>query len=182
MPRAPHPHTPQAELATQHASAVMLPGSGVLSPEVAAFCQSGISVIVALGGDASSLLTAFACGCRVLDDGQLRILLHCSGNEALLSSAVSGTPVAATFSRPITHRSIQVKGVATGQAKLEDIDRAAAHDQMAGLDRELREVDYRARFTAAFCHVVAENLAGIDIQPQAVFAQTPGPGAGAELR
>ncbi len=53
---------------------------------------------------------------------------------------------------------------------------------MAGLGEELRDVDYTARFTAAFCAVDPDDLVAIDFDPTSAFVQTPGPGAGAELK
>ncbi|MHA6298634.1 hypothetical protein [Devosia sp. CAU 1758] len=182
MPRAAHPNTPQDELAALNTSAASRASTDILTDDIAAFCQSGVSVIVALGGAGAVPQVGNACGCRLFEDGLMRVLLHRSGNQALLDAAIEGAPLAVTFSRPITHRSIQVKGPVAAVATLSETDRQAGIDQAAGLDRELRDTDYPARFTTAFCHVDAADLAGIDFRPQSVFVQTPGPGAGAELK
>lgn len=61
-------------------------------------------------------------------------------------------------------------------------DRREAERQMAGLGRELVGAEYTPAFAAAYCHVEEEDIAAIDFTADTAFAQTPGPGAGAELK
>ncbi len=182
MPRAQRPHSPEAELAALSACTDDLGAGSVLSAELAEFCQSGVSVIIAVGGRGNVPLSGQGCACRVLEDGRMRILLLRRSNHAIIAAADQDAPIAVTFSQPLTHRSIQIKGInpATGEPTLSD--RQAAVEQSAGLEQELRDVDYARRFTEAYCAVDVDDLVALDFDPVAAFVQTPGPGAGAELR
>src|SRR5262245_35076485 len=110
MPRASLPHTPDVDLAARRAYVVEGGTSGVLTPDLEAFCQSGISVIVAACRPGETPVGGLGCGCRILADGRMRLLLPRPGNEGLLAAAERGARIAATFTQPFTHRSIQVKG------------------------------------------------------------------------
>lgn len=182
MPRALHPHSPEDELDAHRAHFERAGTPAVLTPDIAAFCESGISVIVALGASDAAPVAGTGCGCRILDNGRMRLLLLAGSNGALLDAAERGAPVAATFSKPVTHRSIQIKGTGTLRAEPTEEDRQAALHQMAGLRNELREVEYNSRFSEAYCHVEVDDIAVVEFAPQVAFVQTPGPGAGAELK
>lgn len=179
MPRASEPHTPEIDLAARRAYAAP---AGVLTPELEAFCQSGLSVIVAAGGPGLSPVGCLGCGCRILPDGRMRLLLPWSGNEELAAVAQRGGRIAATFSQPVTHRSIQVKGSRAAVATPTDEDRQAAVGQREGLRVQLIEVGYPQAFAAAYCRVDPADVVAIDLTLDAAFVQTPGPGAGAELK
>lgn len=178
MPRALHPDTPDAELARLNRSGA----NTLLTTELVEFCESGISIVVAVTDQTGLPIAGTACGCRVLEDGCVRLVLLRAANLELLDAASASAPIAATFSRPRTHRSIQLKGINTRLAEPTADERQAGVDQMAGLGEELRDVDYTARFTAAFCAVDPDDLVAIDFDPTSAFVQTPGPGAGAELK
>ena len=105
-----------------------------------------------------------------------------SGNEALVSAAEQGAAIAVTFSQPINHRSIQVKGSNAGIAAPTEEDRQAAFRQMAGLREKLKAIEYPVHFADAYCHVDADDLVAFDFDLDTAFVQTPGPGAGAELK
>lgn len=179
MPRALEPHTPEIDLKARQGVAA----DGVLTPELAQFCQGGVSVILGVSAPGEPPLAGTGWGCRVLPGGRMRLLLQRSANEPLLDLVRRGGGVAATFSQPITHRSIQVKGSqavvveATGEE-----DRRQALRQCQGLHRELIEIFYPPAFAAAYCKLDEADLAAIDMRLDAAFVQTPGPGAGAELK
>jgi hypothetical protein len=179
MARASKPHTPEAELAIRRAHGG--PG-GALTPELKAFCQSGVSVIVAACGPGGVPVAGLGYGCSFLADGRMRVLLARSANTGLLGAMGSNGGIAATFTQPSTHRSIQVKGSGATIAAPSGQDRQEAVRQMEGLRRELVGAEYAAPFAAAYCHVDEEDIAAIDFTAEAAFAQTPGPGAGAELK
>lgn len=182
MPRALHPDTPDAALQALAAQAAAPCPDSILTDEIAAFCQGGVSVIIALGGQGETPIAGTGSGCVVLTTGRMRLLLPATGNEALLLAARSGRPVAATFSRPVTHRSIQIKGDETTLGVANDEDIASARRQLAGLHVELRDIDYTQQFCDAYCYVADHDVAVIEFTPRQAFVQTPGPGAGAELK
>jgi hypothetical protein len=182
MPRASQPHTPDVDLAARRAYVAEGGAPGVLTPELEAFCQSGISVIVAACRPAEAPVAGLACGCRILADGRMRLLLPRPGNEKLLAMVECRARIAITFSQPFTHRSIQVKGSQGVVTTLDQEDRREAVRQGQGVRRELVVVGYPPGFAEAYCRVDPDILAAVDVVLDAAFVQTPGPGAGAELK
>ncbi|CCF18385.1 conserved protein of unknown function [Pseudorhizobium banfieldiae] len=181
MPRASHPHTPDDDLAAHRAYSATLNTPRVLTPELEAFCQSGVSVIVGVCRRGETPIAGLGCGCRLRPDGRMRLLLARAGNEALLAAVDAGARISVTFSQPVTHRSIQVKGSEAVVTAADDEDREEAVRQSQGVLRELVEVDYPAAFAEAYCRVNPQIIVGVDFTLDAAFVQTPGPGAGAEM-
>lgn len=182
MPRASKPHTPDIDVAAHRAYAVGGGVAAILTPDLESFCQSGVSVIVAVCSPGEAPLAGLGCGCRILSDRRMRLLLPRPGNEILLAKLEGGARIAVTFSQPITHRSIQVKGSQAVVTTADEEDRREAVRQSQGVRRELIEVDYPPAFAEAYCQVKPEIIVGVDITLDAAFVQTPGPGAGAELK
>ncbi len=120
-------------------------------------------------------------GC-VVDGDRLRLTLRRSANEALIEAVLLGAPVAATFSQPTTHGSIQFKA-RTGQ--LDDPDRAdylAAERQREAFSAELMASAYDTEFTERYTAFAPHELVVVEIVAGESFDQTPGPAAGARLR
>jgi hypothetical protein len=181
MPRASQPHTPDIDIAARRAWVAEDGSPRVLTPELEAFCQSGISVIVAASLPAEAPVAGPGCACRILPGNRMRLLLPRPGNEGLLAMVGRGARIAVTFSQPITHRSIQVKGSQGAVTALEDEDTRDALRQAQNFRRELVAVGYPSAFAEAHCRVDVDVLAAVDFSLDAAFVQTPGPGAGAEL-
>ena len=112
----------------------------------------------------------------------MRLLLPRPGNEGLLAMVEQGAPIAITFSQPITHRSIQVKGSRGAITTLDEEDRLESVRQSQGIRQELVDVGYPPSFAEAYCRVDPDILVALDLTLDAAFVQTPGPGAGAELK
>jgi hypothetical protein len=182
MPRAAQPHTPAFDLAARRAYAAEGGTPRVLTPELEAFCQSGISVIVGACRAGEAPIAGLACGCRILPDGRMRLLLPRPGNEGLLAMVEQGAGIAITFTGPFTHRSIQVKGSHAVVVASDEVDKQEAVRQSQGMRRELVEVDYPPAFAAAYCRVDTDVVVTVVLTLDAAFVQTPGPGAGAELK
>ncbi len=182
MARASLPHSPDIDLAARRQYAANGFTAAILTPDLEAFCQSGVSVIVAAGGPGEPPVAGVGSGCRVLPGDRIRLLLHRSGNECVLSAAERGGRVSATFSQPFTHRSIQVKGSGAAIVSPAPGDGAEAARQMAGLSHELIVIGNTRAFAEAYCHVNESDLVAIEFVLEAAFVQTPGPGAGAELK
>ncbi|MFZ2101246.1 MAG: hypothetical protein WAU86_11845 [Oricola sp.] len=178
MPRAYEPHSPEIDIAARRAAAT----DAVLTPELEDFCQSGLSVVIGVCAPGEAPIAGIGCGCRILPDGRMRLFLMRSHNPSLLAVVERGGGVAATFSWPITHRSIQIKGSRAAVAEPDDEDRDIAVMQHDRLRRDLVEINYSPAFSAAYCRVDPHDIVAIDFTPEAAFAQTPGPGAGAELK
>lgn len=94
----------------------------------------------------------------------------------LVYNASPGAPIAATFSRPTNYETFQIKGVVTERmlANANDHSRAEAYiarvgNVLAGLGVSKTQMGFLE--TGASLH-------RIRFEPEALFRQTPGPGAG----
>lgn len=182
MSRAPQPHTPDIDIAARRAYVAEGGTPGVLTPDLEIFCQGGVSVIVAACLPAEAPVAGLGCGCRILLDNRIRLLLPRPDNEGLLAMVERGARIAVTFSQPITHRSIQVKGSQGVVTSPNEEDKREAMRQAERVRWELVEVDYSPAFAEAYCRVDPDILVAVDLTLDVAFVQTPGPGAGAELK
>ena len=120
-------------------------------------------------------------GCRISAAGVFRILLGETANPALLSALADGRPVAVTFTATRNHDSFQVKAA---RAEL----RPASPDDLPEMDRQnalfrdgLVEIGYSPVQAAGYCVWQSDDLVAIELVPERVFTQSPGPGAGTEI-
>lgn len=180
MPRSHQPSSPSDDLAAfvsgQGSRAI-----GILSEDIAAFCQSGISIIVAARGRDGEPIAGLALGCTIDAAGSVRILLQRSANEALLDAFKTGSRIAATFSRPADHRSIQLKGSNAALLGTGAGDETVLAAQCAGMSSELVDAGYSPAFAAGYCAFAFPDIVVVAFDPEQIFVQTPGPGAGSRL-
>lgn len=153
---------------------------GVLAAELAAFCESGISIVVGSRRADGWPVPVHARGCRVTG-GVVRVLVQRSESGPVLEALAGRAGVAVTFSRPADHRSIQLKAARAEVAASDAADAAAVARQLAGYRDGLAAIGYRGSFLAAFTAHDATDLAAIVFRPEQAFVQTPGPGAGSAL-
>lgn len=154
----------------------------VLSPQHAAFLQSGVSIIAA-SRNAANIPSVVRClGCRVgADDGTVLLLLAASQGEALLTDIRACGAIAVVFSNPASHQTLQLKAsdAAVVTVTAEDMTVVEAYRQRMLV--ELDRVGFGETFARAFFESRPEDLVGIRFTPEAAFDQTPGPRAGAKL-
>jgi hypothetical protein len=156
--------------------------AGPLDAELAAFCESGVSIVVACRGPDGWPIVGIAVACAADAAAQrLRLVLSREPNRALLSAVAQSGALAATFSQPGSHRSIQVKGGALREdaAHPDDIRRAA--EQTDAFCRTLVQAGYSEALASAYCAHNPADLAALSFSPSDAFLQTPGPGAGGAL-
>jgi hypothetical protein len=181
MPRAEKPSSPLQELADRRSwTGPTLPG-GVLTPELAKFCQSGVSIVLA-SCDRTRPVVGRAVACRIAPDGEMRVVLRESSNLRLLDALRDGARLAVTFTQPTTHRSIQLKAPGASLVPANASDAPAAIVQTAAFRRELMEIGYSETFAAAYCGFEPHDLVTIAFLPAQAFVQTPGPSAGSALQ
>jgi hypothetical protein len=145
------------------------------------FLTQGLSILVASRDAANRPAVTRACGCAVLDDGTTLVFVHPKRAAQVLDCVSATGAVAAVFSEPETHRTVQLKSA----------DARVVPDcrQYSAL-----LADYREKFTARLAKLgysksMARKLAGDDhdefaaiaFAPTAIFDQTPGPNAGAAI-
>lgn len=154
----------------------------VLDLENAAFITSGVSIAVASRSaqHVPSLMRAW--GCRVSEDLRT-VSLYVSPDQgaALLADLQAGWPLAAVFSLPSTHRTIQLKARSARIGALTDEDRLVVERYVPALAANLERVGHGGGFAGAYLEIAASTLASVTFEPEEAFAQTPGPKAGARL-
>lgn len=151
-----------------------------IDAELAAFLQSGISISVATRDSALQPSLARAVGCRV-DGNTVTLLLPAPRAGQVLADIAANGMIAAVFSRPTTHRTVQLKASDARLVPLQPGDGQLLADYRAAFLRELAVIGHTERpFDAILVHEVAE-LAAVAFTPMAAYEQTPGPRAGAPL-
>lgn len=180
MPRAASPSTPSEEIeARRRWDGPVI--AGVLTQELAEFCQSGVSIVIAASTADGLPIAGVARACRITPGGRMRILLSARANMALLGALARGSAFAATFSAPRNHRSIQIKALSARQVdptvgELDEVER-----QVRTFTSELVFVSYTPRFAGAYTGYSLDDIVAIEFSPHEAFVQTPGPGAGEHL-
>ena len=176
----PLPFTPSQDLEARRKWAGPVV-AGVLSTELAEFCESGISVVIAAATTTGMPIAGRGKACRIMPDGRMRVFLAEAVNTPLLEAFDRGSPIAVTFSAPRNHRSIQVKAMSVRRVELEDGDLVEVARQVQLFEDDLVFVNYAQRFAAHYTNYRPEEVIAIEFSPKDAFVQTPGPGAGEQL-
>ena len=159
-----------------------LPQDPVLDAEIAAFIQSGVSIIAASRDAANMPAVARALGCRVSPDRRrVTILVAGSQGVELLEDVGATGAIAVVFTLPSTHRAIQLKGRDARAESLAagDLEIMAA---LAGtFAADLAPFGYTTAFVRALLACEPDDAVAIAFTPTAAFSQTPGARAGAPL-
>jgi hypothetical protein len=157
------------------------PGAVFLSDEIVAFIASGVSIVIGVVGPDGRAQTGRALAVRADGEGTIRLIYPDEGNAAVVATARSGGPIAVTFSAPLSHRTIQIKGFSCKAEQLEPEDRISAEHQSNAFAAILRAIGYPSAFVQAFCDYGSTALCVLSFPAQAAFEQTPGPGAGQSI-
>jgi hypothetical protein len=158
-----------------------LPG-GVLTPALAEFCQSGVSIVLASCDHNGRPVVGRGLACRIEPDGKARVVLRKSSNPKLLKALADGARFAVTFTQPSTHRSIQLKAPSARIVDTNVGDAPAALAQTSDFRRDLMDVGYSESFARTYCGFEPHDLLTITFAPEQAFVQTPGPNAGSALQ
>lgn len=158
------------------------PGQGLLPAHLVAFVQCGVDTILGARREDGRPIVGAGVGCRVLDAGVVRVFVPSSHNADLLAAFRSGSAVAATFSRARDHRSIQLKAAGAQVQDAQPDDYCEIARQCALATDDLVELGYTRAQAGAYYAYAPSDLAVVAFRPDRVFTQTPGPGAGAELK
>jgi hypothetical protein len=157
--------------------------SPVLDTEHARFIvETALSYALSSRDAANRPSIAKAAGCRISSD---RLRLTLLVDQQLAADVVrdlrAGQPVAAVFSEPATHRTLQVKGLRAEVGAVTPADREHARQHLEATISHLVSLGYEdAGIRTYFAHQ-PEQLVAVSFVPVAAFEQTPGPGAGRPL-
>ena len=178
MARAQEPATPAQEVVS--ATERLAEGS-VLTRDLADFIQSGISIIVGSVGPDGRPIAGIGLACTVGAAGRIRLILRQPANAGLLAAIAAGGSLAATFSRPVSHRSIQLKARTARVAPVHPGDEDTVARQAERFRLELIAVDHGEALAELYVAHEPGELVALEFLPDRAFVQTPGPGAGARL-
>jgi hypothetical protein len=158
------------------------PAMPLLDEAHAAFIQRRVAINVASCGAERVPSITRAIGCRVSPDRRtVTVFLSLPRSEQLLRDLRAGGAIAAVFTLPTTHETIQLKGQLATIEALEPDDRAAIRTYAASFIEELKLLGYREPFASAMMSAIEDEAVAVRFAPSAAFLQTPGPNAGQRL-
>ena len=154
----------------------------LLSPSVAAFIQSGLSITLAARDDRLVPSIAKAVGCRVDDDRRaVTILVFADAAEEVCRDVARNGLIAVTFSLPSTNETVQIKGRDARCVPVMPQDIAHARRHVDLFAAELQPLGWDPPYIDAVFWRDPADLMAIRFTPDEAFAQTPGPSAGQAL-
>jgi hypothetical protein len=154
----------------------------VLNEKWAAFVQGGVSM-VAGSRDANHIpILARAVGCRVSPNRQkVTLLLPGSQAESLITSVRSTGTIAAVFTQPSTHVSVQLKSADATLSPVRPSDVDLVNRWTDAFVDETLPLGYPEDLIRALLWFDPADLVALTFIPAAAFLQTPGPRAGEPL-
>lgn len=163
-------------------SAVAVESPVALDDSQSAFINGPVSISVASRDSNLVPSLARAYGCR-LNGGrrEVTIFLPIARSTTVVGDLRAGAPVSVVFSRPSTHRTLQLKAPRAQVAPLAMGDREILLSYAECFGGEIRSLGYPETFVRAMVAPAAEDAVAVTFSPEAVFEQTPGPGAGRRL-
>lgn len=154
----------------------------LLSVEMVAMVQGGVSTIVSSCNAALQPSIMRAVGGTISDDGHwVTVYLARNQSRQLLQDIATSGRVAVVFAEPTTNRAVQLK---TQQARSRN---ATAADQpllahyLAAMEKQIGMVGFPPPLTQAMLAHEMDEVVAIEFEPEAAFDQTPGPTAGASM-
>ncbi len=154
-----------------------------LTVEQAAFLQGPVSINVGASGRDGWPRVCRAQGCVVARDRRsVTLLLSARRGRDLLDALDAGSGIAAVFSRPSTHATLQLKAAHAARVTLNAVLRADNGRYAQAFADELMGLGFGAEPGQNLIAVMtSSDLAALRFTPDIVFDQTPGPTAGRVL-
>jgi hypothetical protein len=155
----------------------------VLDADHAAFMQSGISIGIATCDQHNVPSQVRATGCRISPDRRcVTIFISAIQAARVVADVRSNGAVAAVFSEPSTHRTVQLKGHDANISGIADGDLLVVDAYRDAFARELEPLGFNEALIRAMLACPSSDLVAVSFTPTAAFSQTPGPNAGEPLR
>jgi len=156
----------------------------ILDERIASFI-AGPDISMALASrNAHNVPSLFkAAGCRV-NANRTRVTLFVDQQygAAVVRDLRAGGPLAAVFSVPATHRTLQLKGERAEVSQVTPADREYVRTHIDAIVAHIEALGYTDEALRCYFHYAPEQLVAVSFMPTAVFEQTPGPGAGNRLQ
>lgn len=155
----------------------------LIDEEHAAFIQGAVSMLVAARDAQLVAVNARAFGCRVAQDRRRVTLLLCRPQaQRVLECLQANGAIAAVFSQPSTHRTLQLKGRDAIVDAVLPADQGLMARYVEGIVAEFGPLGFSAPFARTLMACPSEQAVAVSFTPAAAFMQTPGPRAGEPLR
>ena len=154
----------------------------LLNESNAAFIQGGVSITASSCNPDRTPAVARAVGCRVSPDRLSVTLLFSSPRADELFAAIrSGGKIAAVFSEPPTHRTLQLKGTDAKITSIQDGDSKINERYVQAFVAYVCPFGYSEELVQTLVACKHEDLAAVTFTVWQAFLQTPGPRAGEPL-
>lgn len=122
---------------------------------------------------------ARASGCRVSPDLRVvTILVSATPGEALLNDVRHTGSIAVVFTKPSTHRTLQLKGRDARIVPLEPGDHEIVEDYVRAFAADVAPFGFSEAYMRALVACPPEDLVAVQFTIAAAYSQTPGPRAG----
>jgi hypothetical protein len=156
--------------------------AALLSPEVLARLAQGVSVIVASRDAQLRPSLMRAVGSRIEEGGQaVTVYLSRRQSRQLLQDLAATGQVAAVFSVPSTHQTVQLKASKVEMRPAGPADAPVLQEYLAAMEQEIQRVGFAPPLTRAMLAHRLDDVVAVRFAPEQAFDQTPGPRAGAAL-
>jgi hypothetical protein len=158
--------------------------SPLLDAELAAFMQQdGISLTLGSCGADLRPSVGRAAGCKVAPDrGTVHLFVSRVQAAPVLAHVRETGRIAAVFSRPSTHRTLQLKGQDARIEAVAPADLAIVARFRDAFVTELAALGHAEELTRTLFSFPDEDLVMLSFTPQEAYSQTPGPNAGQALQ
>lgn len=155
----------------------------LLSPDHLAMMDGGVSVIVSSCAADLSPSVMRAVGSHIGDGGRHITVFVCrSQSTQLLRDVARSARLAAVFSQPSTHRTVQLKTRTARLREATEADAPALQRYLRGMEGELTRIGFGAVYARAMLAHRLDDVVAIEFEPELAFDQTPGPKAGQPIQ
>jgi hypothetical protein len=154
-----------------------------LSTEQAAFLQGPVSISIGASGRDGWPCVCRAQGCAVARDRRtVVVLLSARRGREVLDALDADSGIAAVFSRPATHATLQLKARCATRLAPSAAHLACSKRYAQAFADELTGLGYGSELGQGVVVIMtASDLVALSFAPDIVFDQTPGPFAGRVL-
>jgi hypothetical protein len=150
--------------------------------DLLAMMARGVSVIVGSRDAALRPSIMRGVGSRVEQDGRdITVYLSRPQSRQLVQDLASTGHIAAVFSEPSTHRTIQLKASRVAMRNADAGDLPVLERYLRSMEHEVQKVGFGPPLTRAMLAHRLEDVVAVRFTPEQAFDQTPGPRAGAAL-
>jgi hypothetical protein len=154
-----------------------------LTVEQSVFLQGPVSINVAATRHDGWPCVCRAQGCMVAHDRRtVTLLLSARRGHEVLDALDTGSSIAAVFSRPATHATLQLKSGQAARVAPKAAHRDCQSRYAQAFAGELVTLGYGPELGQGLIDIMAtSDLVALRFAPKVVFDQTPGPAAGRVL-